>query len=129
MTIPFSVGGVRGKLLRQRSDRRRVLALFASLALAAWLPNSAAAITAVEANDARFQSEEPPARRSGQALLKFRFCLQGAAFRRARSMVSTAKTFARRFRSSAASKICLQAKNSIKPYGMRCMPMTPTSRL
>jgi lipoprotein-anchoring transpeptidase ErfK/SrfK len=58
MMIPFSVSGVRGKLLRQRSDRRRVLALFASLALAAWHPNSAAAITAVEANDARFQSDE-----------------------------------------------------------------------
>src|SRR5208337_3464410 len=58
MMIPFSVGGSRGKLLRQRSDRRRVLALFASLALAAWRPNSAAAITGVEANDARFQSDE-----------------------------------------------------------------------
>jgi peptidoglycan hydrolase-like protein with peptidoglycan-binding domain len=42
--VPFSVGGV----LR--------VALVASLAFAAVYPNSAAAITAVEANDARFQS-------------------------------------------------------------------------
>jgi lipoprotein-anchoring transpeptidase ErfK/SrfK len=46
--IPFSVGGI-----------LRVLALVATVALAALHPNSAAAITAAEVNDARFQSDEP----------------------------------------------------------------------
>jgi len=44
--VPFSVGGV----LR--------VALVGSLAFAVWRPNNAAAITAVEANDAHFQSGE-----------------------------------------------------------------------
>ena len=61
--VPFSVGNV----LR--------VALVASLALAAWLPNSAAAITAVEANDARFQSDEPTRSQIGASIVKIQVLL------------------------------------------------------
>lgn len=61
--VPFSVGGV----LR--------VALVASLAFAAWRPDDAAAITAVEANDARFQSEEPNRSQIGASIVKIQVLL------------------------------------------------------
>jgi lipoprotein-anchoring transpeptidase ErfK/SrfK len=61
--VPFSVGGV----LR--------VALVASLAFAAVYPNSAGAITAVEANDARFQSDEPTRSQIRASIIKIQVLL------------------------------------------------------